>query len=146
MVGLRRALLIGLFALAAAPALGQGERRVLMVGQDVKPGDRLVTRAGEQKSLLAPDGGALAIGPGSEVVLDRFRFDAATRTGEVALTVRRGSLRYGGGTISKTTDVVVAAGASEVRIKAATVAIGVQPTGVEVRLVVGERVSVTAAG
>jgi hypothetical protein len=146
MVRMSRVLLIGLIALATAPALAQGERRLLMVGQDVKPGDQLTTAAGEQKALLAPDGASLTIGPNSEVVLDRFQFDAATKAGEFALTVRRGSLRFGGGSISKANDVVVAAGTSQVRIRGATAAIGVQPEGVEVRMVAGERVSVTAEG
>ena len=146
MIRMLRGALVAWVVLAVGSAFAQGERRVLMVGQDVKPGERITTGAGEQKALLSPDGASLTVGPGSEIVLDKFQFDAGTRTGEVALTVRQGSLRYGGGTISKANEVVVAAGASEVRIKGATVAIGVQPMGVEVRLVVGERVTVSAAG
>lgn len=142
----RLLLLVGLLAFAVGPAFAQSERRVLVVGQEVKAGDPIATAVGEQKSLLAPDGASLTVGPSSDVVIDRFQFDAATRTGEIALTIRRGSLRYGGGTISKANEVVVSTGSTQVRIKAATAAIGVQPAGVEVRLVVGERVSVTAEG
>jgi len=139
-------LLIGAIALAALPALGQTPPRVLVVGQDVKPGDHVTTGAGVQQALLSPDGGSLTVGQNSDVVLDKFQYDSAAKRGELALTVLVGTLRLGGGAIVKADGVTVAAGSSTVKIHAATAAIGVRPEGAEIRMVAGERVAVTAEG
>jgi hypothetical protein len=141
-----RGLLIGLFALAAVPALSQTPPRILVVGKDVKPGDHVTAAAGVQQALLSPDGASLVVGPDSDVVLDKFQYDPAAKSGELALTVLSGSLRVGGGAIMKAEDVTVAAGASVVKVHNATAAIGVRPQGAEIRMPVGERVAVTAEG
>jgi hypothetical protein len=138
--------LSGLLVLSGMPAQAQGPKRVLMVGQDVNPGDHVKTAAGEQQALLSPDGASLTVGPGSDVALDTFQYDPATKRGTLALTVLAGSLRVGGGTISKSDDVTVAAGSSQVKIHGATAVIGVRPEGAEIRMLVGERVAVTAEG
>lgn len=142
----RCGLLIGLIALAALPALGQTPPRILVIGQDVKPGDHVTTAAGVQQALLSPDGASLTVGQGSDIVLDKFQYDPAVKRGELAVTVLAGSLRFGGGAIARTDDVTVAAGSSVVKIHAANAAIGVSPQGAEIRMVAGERVAVTAAG
>jgi hypothetical protein len=136
----------GVLVLFGAAAHAQGQPRILMVGQDVRPGDHVKTAAGEQQALLSPDGASLTVGPSSDVALERFQYDPAAKRGELALTVLAGSLRVGGGTISKSDGVGVAAGSSQVRIQGATVVIGVRPEGAEIRMLVGERVSVTAEG
>jgi hypothetical protein len=136
----------GLLALSCAPASAQGQKQILMVGQDVRPGDHVKTGAGAQQALLSPDGASLTVGPESEVALDKFQYDPSAKRGELALTLLAGSLRFGGGAISKSDDVTVAAGSSQVRIRGATAVIGVGPEGAEVRMVLGERVSVTAEG
>jgi hypothetical protein len=141
-----RGLLIGAIALAALPALGQTPPRVLVLGQDVKPGDHVTTASGAQQALLSPDGASLTVGQNSDVVLDKFQYDPAAKRGELALTVLVGSLRMGGGAIMKADDVTVAAGASTVKIHAANAAVGVRPEGAEIRMVAGERVAVTAEG
>jgi len=138
--------LSGLLVLSGAPAHAQGQKQVLMVGQDVRPGDHVKTAAGEQQALLSPDGASLTVGPASDVALDTFQYDPATKRGTLALTVLAGSLRVGGGTISKSDDVTVAAGSSQVKIHGATAVIGVRPEGAEIRMLVGERVAVTAEG
>ena len=138
--------LSGLLVLSSPSAFAQGPSKVLTVGQDVRPGDHVKTGAGQQQPLLSPDGANLAVGPDSDVVLDKFQYDPAARRGELALTGLVGSLRFGGGTISKSDDVVVTAGSSQVRIRGATAVIGVRPEGAEIRMLLGERVSVTAQG
>jgi len=139
-------LLIGWFALTILPAAAQSPSKVLVVGQDVKPGDHVKTSAGEQQPLLSPDGAALSVGQNSDVVLDKFQYDAAAKRGELALTVLSGTLRFGGGAIAKSDDVTVTAGTSAVRIHAASAAIGVQPEGAEIRMLLGERITVSAEG
>jgi hypothetical protein len=136
----------GVLVLFGAAAHAQGQPRILMVGQDVRPGDHVKTAAGEQQALLSPDGASLTVGPSSDVAIEKFLYDPAAKRGELALSVLAGSLRFGGGNISKADDVTVAAGASEVRIHGATAVVGVRPEGAEIRMLVGERVAVTAEG
>jgi len=131
--------------LAGLPALAQAPK-MLSIGQDVKPGDHVTTGAGEQRALLSPDGASLLIGPNSDVALDKFAYDPAAKRGTMALTVRSGSLRYGGGQIVKSGDVTIAAGTGQVTLHAASAAVGVRPEGAEIRMVSGERVAVSAAG
>jgi hypothetical protein len=138
-------LLIAGLALAALPALAQAPK-VMTIGKDVKAGDHVTTGAGEQRALLSPDGASLMIGPNSDVGLDKFAYDPAAKRGAMALTVRAGSLRYGGGQIVKSDDVTVAAGSSQVTLHAASAAIAVRPEGAEIRMIAGERVAVSAAG
>ena len=145
MIG-HRLVLLGVIVLLAASAQAQAPKRVLMLGQDVKPGDHVKTGAGEQQALLSPDGASLIIGPDSDVALDALQYDPAAKQGLLALTVGAGSLRFGGGMIAKANDVVVTTGASLVKIHGATAVIGVRPEGAEIRMLIGERVSVTAEG
>jgi hypothetical protein len=141
----RGGLLVGLFVLAVLPAAAQAPK-VLVIGQDVKPGDHVTTGAGEQRPLLSPDGAALSVGQNSDLVLDKFQYDAAAKRGELALTLSSGTLRFVGGSIAKSDDVVVTAGSSVVRIHGASAAIGVRPEGTEIRMLVGERIAVAAEG
>src|SRR5581483_9251124 len=141
-----RGLLVGLMVLTALPAWAQTPPKVLMLGQDVKPGDHVTTAAGEQRALLSPDGASLTLAQNSELVLDKFAYDPAARSGELAVTVASGGLRLGGGMIVRTGELAVVAGASQVKIHAASAAIGVRPEGAEIRMLSGERVAVTALG
>jgi hypothetical protein len=132
--------------LAWAPASAQAPKQVLVVGQDVKPGDHVKTAAGQQQPMLSPDGASLTVGPSSDVALDTFQYDPAAKRGELALSVLAGSLKVGGGAIAKSDAVTVAAGASQVKIHGATAVIGVRPAGAEIRMLAGDRVAVTAEG
>lgn len=85
-----------------------GNNEVMVVGSSVLPGQRLRTDANGQLHLLFLDQSALTLGPDSELTIDEFRFDPATRQGQIRLGLAKGVVRVVGGQISKTTATVIA--------------------------------------
>jgi hypothetical protein len=63
------------------------------------------------------DQSALTIGPSSDVVLDRFVYDAASDRGTLALRASRGALRFIGGRVSKTGEVTIGTPAGTLGIR-----------------------------
>jgi hypothetical protein len=85
-----------------------GNNEVMVVGSSVLPGQRLRTDANGQLHLLFLDQSALTLGPDSELTIDEFRFDPATRQGQIRLGLAKGVVRVVGGQISKNTATVIA--------------------------------------
>lgn len=85
-----------------------GNNEVMVVGSSVMPGQRLRTDANGQLHLLFLDQSALTLGPDSELTIDEFRFDPATRQGQIRLGLAKGVVRVVGGQISKNTATVIA--------------------------------------
>lgn len=77
-------------------------QKILMVGNDVEPGQRLSTGPNGQLHVLFLDQSAITLGPDSELVIETFQFDPATRQGQIQLGLAKGLLRVVGGQISKT--------------------------------------------
>jgi len=48
----------------------------------------------------------MMIGPNSDLVIDRFVYDPATGTGQLAMTATKGVMRYVGGRLSKLENAV----------------------------------------
>ena len=57
--------------------------------------------------FLLLDQTSLTVWPDSDIVLDAYLYDPETATGEMTLSATRGVMRFIGGKISKTTDVIV---------------------------------------
>src|SRR5690606_34679866 len=60
-----------------------------------------------QLHLLFLDQSAVTLGPDSELVLETFQFDPATRQGQIRLGLNKGLVRVVGGQISKNQPTVV---------------------------------------
>lgn len=86
-----------------------GGMRLLYAGIDVEANERIETSARGQTHLLFRDGSALTIGPNASMVLDRFVYDSASGTGEIAVSVTKGLFRFVGGRISKKQPVLFSA-------------------------------------
>jgi hypothetical protein len=100
---------VGVTAAVNPRALGTppGEpTRNLIVGSDVFFNERIVTEGEGQTQILFLDQSSMTIGPGSDILLDAFVYDPDTSTGEMAVSVTTGVLRYIGGKIAKDEDVV----------------------------------------
>jgi len=100
---------IGVTAAVNPNAIGtppQAESRVLFVGDDVVFKERIETAGAGQTQILFLDESSLTIGPGSDVILDEFVYDPATGTGDMAVSVGQGVLRFVGGRIAKNEDVI----------------------------------------
>lgn len=80
-----------------------GNNGLMVVGSSIVPGQRLSTDASGVLHLLFMDQSALTLGPDSELSIDEFSFDPATRQGKIRLGLSKGVLRVVGGQISKTT-------------------------------------------
>ncbi|MFN8643534.1 MAG: FecR domain-containing protein [Candidatus Binatia bacterium] len=66
-----------------------GTTRALLRGETVAVGDRIATDAGAKVKLLLADDSVLAIGPGSEVVLDELLLGDERRRGRLRVLVGR---------------------------------------------------------
>lgn len=123
----------GLLAVVAAilclqvPAFGQAEDSIGVValvnpdavlaravgevvpeaGQDIFLNDRMTTDSAGQVHLMLVDKSSFTVGPNSDITIDRFIYDPATRAGEMALSAARGVMRFVGGDLSKNNPVEI---------------------------------------
>ena len=74
-------------------AQGAEERR-LAAGNPVLQNDRIRTGTDSVAQLLFADQTTLSVGPRSEVTLDRFVYDPNRSTGDVAVSLTTGALRF----------------------------------------------------
>lgn len=100
-------------ALAATPALAQthigaavavrnqvtsvpqgGSQRTLAVGNQVSQNERISTSANGVAQLMFTDQTTLSIGPRSQVTLDRYVYDPSRSTGDVAVSLTQGAMRF----------------------------------------------------
>jgi hypothetical protein len=106
---------------AAADALGKvgaanpdatgtppgGETRTLVVGAGVVYRESIRTTAQGSAQILFPDSSTLNIGRNSNVTIDEYVYDPATRQGNMLASLGKGALRFVGGQISHATGVTV---------------------------------------
>ena len=101
---------IGAVAAVNSEVIGeppQADPRDLILGDDLVLEERIESSPIGTGQFLFLDQTALTIAPNSNIVLDRYIYDPATKTGEMAMSMTRGVLRFVGGRISKTTDAVI---------------------------------------
>ncbi|MGE0736082.1 MAG: FecR domain-containing protein [Alphaproteobacteria bacterium] len=103
--------------------------RVLFVGNELFQNERITTDAKGQVHVLFVDQSALTVGPNSDVMLDKFVFDPAKGTGQAALQMTRGTLRFVGGKLSKTQDVEIKTPTATVGIRGGISIVQQQPNG-----------------
>ena len=70
------------------------QERQLATGNPVLQNDRIRTGANSVAQLLFADQTTLSVGPRSEVTLDRFVYDPNRSTGDVAVGLTTGALRF----------------------------------------------------
>lgn len=85
-----------------------GNGQVMVVGSSIVPGQRLRTDATGLLHVLFMDQSALTLGPNSELTIDEFSFDPATKQGQIRLGLVKGVVRVVGGQISKTKATTIA--------------------------------------
>ena len=109
--------LASLIALMSAPAAGEigriksssgvatverGTNHIpAATGQELMPGDSLVTGKNGRISLTFVDNTRFALGPNSRVALTKFEYDKTRQNGSFVTKVERGSLAVVSGRISK---------------------------------------------
>jgi len=78
--------------------VGGGAARV---GKSVKMNDRLVTGAGARLQVTFVDGTLLTLGENAVVVVDRYVFNPAKGSGQMALTSTKGAFRFATGKLNE---------------------------------------------
>jgi hypothetical protein len=73
----------------------------LKVGDRVYAGDRVVTAVDAAAGITLRDDTLMSLGPQSSVVLEQYNFDAAAGSGNVAVRMLKGTMRYVTGLIGK---------------------------------------------
>ena len=81
--------------------------RTLIVGNKLVFQETVKTSPNGQAQLLMMDQSAVTFGPNSQLVIDKFVYDPDKRTGEMALSLSRGLMRFVGGRISKSGGVKI---------------------------------------
>jgi hypothetical protein len=91
--------------------------RVLRVGVDVQANELITTSANDRAHLMFLDGTSLSVGPNAQLTIDKFVYDPATKTGDLAINASKGVFRLVGGKISKTNPITVTTPSSTIGIR-----------------------------
>jgi hypothetical protein len=84
---------------------------------DSANGRKFTTGPESKLHLLFPDQSAMTLGPNSEIVIDKYRFDKQSQSGEIVANMVKGALRVVGGLISKKTETTVKVGTATIGIR-----------------------------
>jgi hypothetical protein len=120
--------------------------RVLRIGIDVQANEVIRTGANDRAHLVFLDGTALTVGPNAQLTIDKFVYDPATKTGELAVNATKGVLRLVGGKISKTNPITITTPSSTIGIRGGICVLDVQPNNTTSTFLFGNNMSVTGTG
>ncbi len=99
-----------------------GKSRGLVKGESVQAGDRIVTQQGALVQLRMADGGFISVRPGTEMVIDRFVYDAKDAgKSNFLVSLVKGGFRSITGLIGRTNP-------NSYQIRTATATIGIRGT------------------
>jgi len=108
-----------LLAMAAQPALAQEIGRIKNVTQGgievvrdggklrgtsgfrLREGDIVVTDTGQRAGITFVDNTRMVVAPGSRMIISRYRFDRARRTGESQMRIDRGAVGVDSGELAR---------------------------------------------
>ena len=148
---------------AAAPALGRvgvtsqtdgdplgkpptQNERVLRVGIDIQANEVITTKSDDRAHIVFLDGTALTVAPNAQLVIDRFVYDPAARTGDLSVTVSAGVLRLVGGKISKKGRMTINTPAATLGIRGGIGLFVVSAAETRAHFLFGISLTVTAGG
>ena len=141
---------IGVAAAVNPDAVGQPpamDKRIIEVGTNMLVDERITTGPNGQAQLIFRDGSAFSIGPNSDLTLDKFVYDPAKGSGEIALSVTKGVFRFVGGKISKDNPVQIKTGSATMGIRGGIATLNVAPGQPVVgRFLFGREMSMTQNG
>jgi hypothetical protein len=121
-----------------------GGVRMLRAGLDMQLNERVVTKTNDRAHLVFLDGTSVTLGPDSELVVDKFSYDPDQKSGDMALTVSRGTFRFVGGAISKNSEVVINTPSGALGIRGGTFDGNVSPSGMTTNFLYGTSLRVSS--
>ena len=140
---------VGVTSATDGDPLGKPPReaeRVLRIGIDVQANELVTTSANDRAHLVFLDGSSLTVGPNAQLTIDKFVFDPATKTGELAINASKGVLRLVGGKISKGQPITITTPSSTIGIRGGITILDVKPRQTESTFVFGKDMTVRGAG
>lgn len=124
-----------------------GTERVLHIGNDMEPNERVTTGAKDKAHIVFLDGSSLTVGPNSVLTIDKFVYNPERKSGELALNASRGVFRFVGGAISKNAEVTIKTPAATMGIRGGIASFAVANNGATTaNLIFGVSLSVTTPG
>ena len=85
----------------AFSSLSGSPQSQLNIGKSIFFNERINTTTSGLVQVLLADGSTFTVGPGSDLVIDKFVYDPRKKSGEVVATFSKGVMRFVGGKISK---------------------------------------------
>ncbi len=140
---------IGTVALADTGVTGTppgAVARPLNVGHRVVLNERVRTAPAARAEILFRDRTSLAIGPNTEIALDRFVFDPSAGSGRMALSLTKGALRLIGGAASDSTPAVVTTPTATIGVRGSSALIFTDGQKTTAVFVAGDQMCISARG
>lgn len=121
--------------------------QLLSIGDDVVSDERIESSEIGSGQFLFLDNSSITVAPNSNIVLDKYVYDPASKTGEFAMSMSKGVMRFIGGRITKTRDAVVTTPTATIGIRGGMSIIIVDPDGTtRVMHIAGEYTKLTTLG
>jgi hypothetical protein len=120
--------------------------RVLRIGIDVHANELITTTANDRAHLVFLDGSSLTVGPNARLTIDKFVYDPASKTGELAINASKGVFRMVGGRISKTQPITFTTPSSTIGIRGGIAILDVKPDQTTSIFLFGTNMTVNAGG
>ena len=85
----------------AFSSLAGSPQSQLSIGKSIFYNERINTTGSGLVQVLLVDGSTFTVGPGSDLVIDKFVYDPKKRAGQITASFSKGVMRFVGGKISK---------------------------------------------
>lgn len=132
--------------LASSPSVAAPQSAFTRVERAAASGERFQSDGAAALEITFADGGSVTLAPGSEVVIDAFRFDSATGSGELGLTLTHGAIRVMGGLLNQRQPIAIRSGSVGMTLTNGGAFISRSADTVRAALLVGGTLEVNAAG
>lgn len=106
--------------------------------------ERFIAGPHETLELLLADGTSVTLVAGTEVTINRYRYDAAARLGELNLTVHHGAVRVIGGVLNNSSAITVDYPGGQAILDNAIATVAVDDSGTDIALLMGKSLTVKA--
>lgn len=121
---------------AASPG---ARARVLQMRSAVRANETVETGPTGRALLMFRDQSTLSLAPSTRITLDRFVYDPERRTGEMAVGLAAGALRFIGGQTSRSSDATIVTPGATLGIRGSSALVMHRAEGTVAVLIAGER-------
>lgn len=130
-------------AIAQTAEARPGNADQMVIGSGVAAGQRLQTNSDGPLHILFLDQSAITLSSDSELVIQEFSYDEATRTGKIQVELTRGSLRIVGGYISKNTPAIINTPHAKVEVSGGISTVQTTPQNTSASFLFGQQMRVS---